>query len=311
MRSALSYGAASRSVNSKAAFKDATKLLVQNMLRSVTKKLEIEMLYGQVGYGVVSGVSGLVISISAAEWAPGIWAGSENMKIEIFDTTLATQRTGTATITAVDFDNQTITVDAVPTGTVATDVIFPKTAKGNEFAGIHKIITNTGTLFNISAATYNLWKGNSYNASGALSFDKIQEAISKAVEKGLEEDVCVLVNPDVWADLLNDQAALRRYDSSYNPAMAENGAKQIKFHAQNGIVEIIPSIYVKHGYAYVLCMEDFMRVGSTDVTFNRPGKGDEFFRELDSNAGYELRAYCDMALFCSSPGKQVLIYGIS
>ena len=87
----------------------------------------------------------------------------------------------------------------------------------------------------------------------------------------------------------------------------ENGAKTIKFHSQNGMVEIVPSIFVKEGMAFVLCKEDWVRVGSTDITFKRPDRGDEFFRDLTDHMGYELRAYTDQALFCARPGRQVII----
>src|SRR4051812_26581934 len=54
LRSILSYTAASRSVGGGVkAFEDATKFLVGNMLRSVARKLEVELLYGQIGYGTV------------------------------------------------------------------------------------------------------------------------------------------------------------------------------------------------------------------------------------------------------------------
>lgn len=310
LRSVLSYGAASRSMNSKASFKDATKYLVQNMLRSVAKKLEIELLYGQMGYATVASILGNVITITTAEWAPGIWAGSETMPIEIRDTTGATSR-GQSSVSSVDFSALSITLASPIAGVVAGDVIWHKGAYGNEFAGIHKIITNSSTLFNIDASLYNLWKGNSYSAgSAALSFNKIQDAIAKGVEKGLDNDVCIMVNPNTWANLLTEQAALRMYDQSYSTKESENGSKEIMFHGQNGKVEIIPSIYIKQGYAYVLSLEDFARIGSTDVTFNRPGKGDEFFRELENSAGFELRSYCDQALFCQRPGVQVLINNI-
>jgi hypothetical protein len=311
LRSVIGYASAARSAEGGAkAFKQATKFLVGNMLRSVTKKLEIELLYGDVGYGSVDSTAANVVTVTTSEWAAGIWAGAENLPVDIYDAAGTTKR-GSATVTAVDLDARTITVDAIPAGVVATDTIWHKGAKGNEFAGIHKIITNTGTLFNISAASFNLWKGNEYDASAAaLSFAKLQEAISRAVEKGLDNDVMVMVNPKTWADLLTDQAALRQYDQSYSSATAENGAKEIRFHGQNGMIEIVPSIYCKEGYSYILDEDCFMRIGSTDVTFRRPGKGDEFFRELENSAGYELRAYTDQALFCHSPGRNVLIKNI-
>lgn len=312
LRSVMGIASIFRSEDApKAAFKNATKYLVANMLKSVMKKLEIELMYGQVGYGTVASVSGLVITIPDAEWAPGIWGGAEKMPIEIRDATGATSR-GVANITAVSFDNKTITVDVLPPGTVATDVIWHKGAFGKEFAGVHKIITNTGTLFNISAAAYTLFKGNVYSAGSApLSMAKIQLAVAKAVEKGLDSDVMVLVNPNVWSTLLNEQAALRDYDHSYSPERMENGAKSLKFHGQNGVIEVVSSIYVKQGYAYVLYLEDMSRIGSTDITFKRPGKNEEFFKDLDSAAGVELRAYTDQALFCASPGKNVLINNIT
>jgi hypothetical protein len=312
MRSLLGYAAASRAAQGgQKAFMDATKFLVANMMRSMARKLEIEMLYGQMGYGVVASVSGLVITISTAEWAPGIWAGSEGMQIQIRDVTGATLRTGTATITAVDMDARTITVDALPTGTVATDVIWHYGAYGNEFAGIHKIITNTGTIFGINAASYNLFKGNTYSAaSAALSFSKIQSATSKAVEKGLDGKLLCLVNPRTWANLLSDQAALRMYDDSYKSEKVENGSRGIKFHSQNGEIEVEPSIFVKEGYAFLIALDTYSRIGSTDVTFKRPSQGDEFFRDVENSAAYELRAYTDQALFCFAPGHSVLINNI-
>lgn len=312
MRSVIGYFAAARAAQGdKQAFMDATKYVVANMLRSMAKKLEIELLYGQMGYGVVASISTNTITISTAEWAPGIWAGAEGMPIEIRDATGATSR-GEAVVASVDMAARTITLVSAPSGVVATDVIWHKGAYGNEFPGIHKILTqSTGQLFNINVASYNLFKGNTYSASsGALSFTKLNLAVARAVEKGLDSKVLAMVNPRAWANLLSDQAALRRYDSSYSSAKGEMGSKSIVFHSQNGELEIEPSIYVKEGYAYILSLDDWSRVGSTDMTFKRPGKGDEFFKELENSAGFELRLLTDQAIFCSAPGKNVIVTDI-
>jgi hypothetical protein len=310
LRSVLGYAAAARAAGGgQRAFEDSTKFLVQNMMRSMVKKLEIELLYGGVGYGVVASISSNTISIVTAEWAPGIWAGAKNLPLEIRSSS-GTLR-GTANVVSVNMDARTVTVDLMPAGVVATDVLWHKGAYDNEFAGIHQILTNTGTLFNINAAQYDLFTGNTVSAAnGPLSFALIQDAIARGVEKGLDSDVVVLVNPRSWADLLTEQAAMRMYDQSYRASVSESGSQEITFHGQNGKVEIVPSIYVKSGKAYVLAMDDFMRVGSTDITFRRPGQGDDFFRELENNAGYELRAYTDQAVFCMAPGRSTLITDI-
>jgi hypothetical protein len=262
-----------------------------------------------MGYATVASTLSNVITVTTAEWAPGIWAGANSMPLEIRSS--AGVLRGYANVQTVNMDLRTVTVDLLPAGTVATDIIWHKGAYNNEFAGIHKILTNTGVLFNIDAAQYDLFKGNTSSAgSGVLSFAILQQAIARSVEKGLDSDVAVFVNPRAWSDLLTEQAALRQYDYSYRSSVSENGAQEIMFHGQNGKVEIVPSIYVKEGYAYVLAMEDFMRVGSTDITFRRPGQGDDFFRELENNAGYELRAYTDQAAFCMAPGRSSLVTDI-
>lgn len=312
LRAFLGYTAASRAAQGDAkSFMDATKYLVANMLRSMAKKLEIEMLYGQKGYGTVASIASTVVTVTTAEWAPGIWAGAEGLTVEIRDTTGATSR-GEAKITSVDFEARTITLNVALTGVVATDVIWHKGAYGNEFIGIHNIINQqTGTLFNIDVGQYNMFRGNRYDAgSAALSFTKLNLAAARAVEKGLEGKLVAMVNPRAWANMLSDQAALRRYDSSYSKTKLDNGSEKLEFYSQNGTIEIMPSIYCKEGYAYLLSTEDWSRVGSSDMSFKRPGQGDQFFRDLENSAGYELRLFTDQAVFCQAPARQVLIYGI-
>ena len=320
LRSVLGLAAASRSLGGDAkAFMQATKFLVGNMLRSVTKKLEIEMLYGQVGYATLdaAAVATTSIVIPDEEWAPGIWAGSENMPLDIRDSGGGNSRL--VTVTAVDFATKTLTVS--PAVTVAIgDVLWHGSSSGQsnmtaynkEFPGIHKIVTNNGVLFGIDASQYSLFKGNEFDCGAQpISFAKVQDAVTKAVEKGLDNDVMLIVNPFIWSDLINDQAGSRVFDSSYSPAKHEDGSKEIVFYSQNGKIEVVPSMYCKQGYAYVISPDEFMRIGSTDVTFQRPGKEGEFFRDLDNAAGYELRCYCDQSLFCAAPAKNVLIYNFT
>lgn len=320
MRSLLGYVAAGRAAQGdKQSFKDATKFLVANMLRSMAKKLEIQMLYGQASYGEIDSVAGAVMTMNTTEWAPGIWAGAEGMPIEIRDTAAigatpgASVSRGEYTVQSVNLENRTVTLSVnLPASVVATDVIFHKGAFGNEFPGIHKIITQaSGTLFGINVGDYNLFKGNEFSAgSAALSFTKLNLAAARAVEKGLDSKLLAMVNPRAWANMLSDQAALRRYDGSYSNAEVTQGSKSIKFFSQNGEIEIEPSIYIKEGFCYLLSLEDWYRVGSTDMTFKRPGQGDEFFRDLENSAAYELRLYSDQALFCCAPGRNTVIKDI-
>lgn len=314
LRSYLSVGAVSRS-KGKNSFIQASKLIVENMLKSFARRLEVQLMYGQAdgGIGIIESITSNTIKIEDHEWAPGIWSGSEKMPVEIRSSAGALR--GEAEVTAVRLADKEIDVDAIPAGSVATDVLFYAGAFGKEFAGVHKIITNTSTLFNIDASQFSLWNGNTVevgtNFSGGeavLSFAKIEESVAVSMEKGLaDEDLYVICNPKSWNNLLTEQTAKRRYDSSYSDSKLEDGAKAITFYGQNGMIEIHSSIYCKEGFAYSLPMSCYTRIGSSDVTLEQPGFEGKFLKLLENANAYEMRAYTDQALFCSQPGTSTLL----
>ena len=292
------------------AFEEATKYIFQAMMDSMSKKLEIRLFHGQSGLASIASSASNVITITTGEWAPGIWGGAENMRLEIYSS--ADVLRGDCKVTAVDFDLKTITVDALPAGVVATDVIYEFGSKGKEMAGLHKIITNTGSLFGISASQYSLWKGNSHAVGGvALTFNKLAKGLAKPVAKGLQSDVTVYVNPSAWSDLMTEQAGSRRFDVSYKAGgTAQNGSEALEFFSQNGKMTIVASIFVKEAYAYAINHEQFLRVGSTDLTFKNPLSNEDFFHLLENNAGVGIRCYTNQALFCTKIGHQLVYTGI-
>lgn len=292
------------------AFEEATKYIFQAMMDSMSKKLEIRLFYGQSGLASIGAPVGNVLPISAGEWAPGIWGGAENMRLEIFDS--AGNLRGDCKVTSVDFDNKQITVDALPAGVIATDVIYEYGSKGKEMAGLHKIITNTGSLFGISASQYSLWKGNTHSAASTqLTFKKLAVGLAKPVAKGLQSDVTVYVNPSSWADLMTEQAGSRRFDVSYKSSTAQNGSEALEFFSQNGKMTIVASIFVKEGHAFAVNHEQFLRVGATDLTFKNPLSKEDFFHLLENNAGVGIRCYTNQALFCNKIGHQLIFTNIA
>lgn len=308
LRSMISYGAASRAEKSEGAFVRTTKHVVSSMKESLDKKLEAQGLYGQVGLGKVDAeTASTTVTIKDAEFAPGLWTGAEGMRIEFYN---GATKQAEACISGVSIENKTLTLDTAVTVADGAD-IFEKGAKSKEFAGIHKVLTNAGSLFGIDASQYNLWKSFEYDVAGAFSFNKIQLGLAGAAGKGLDEDIDLYISNDSFAKLANDQAALRRHDSSYKSEEGKVGNKALTYYGQTGDIRIHPHSMVKEGYAYGLTIDNWEKVGSSDVTFRIPGSDEEFFRHLSDHAGYELRAYADVAIICHKPNKQVLFKGIS
>lgn len=327
LRSAISYDAASKASSSKKAFVRGTEFLIENMLESMTKSQEISLLYGGSGIGSASAVTGTttstetdrVITLSTASFAAGIWSGAENSIINFYTAggaLVSSSADANFTVAAVDIGARTIKLTHTAAGgqalktaiTSAAVNIFRQGSYGKEMTGLNEISSNTtGTIFGISATTFGAWAGNVHSAgSGALTMAKVLAGLAKAAQRGLNEDVTLYTNPATWANLNADQAALRSYDSSYKSSNADVGQQSITYYGQTGKIDIISHSLVKEGEAFAVPLSRCRRIGSSDITFKRPGRqGEDFFRELPDSAGYELRSYQDISLFCSSPNKLV------
>lgn len=328
LRSSLSYDAASKSSGgNKKAFKKATELLVENMMESMMKRLEIAVFYGGSGIGMAdtsanaSGTS-TVLQLSTASWATGIWAGMEGAKISLYKTSDGSLLNSNATlvVTVVDVVNRKVTVTGNSTDISAIDTwlgsgdadIYFYGAKGKEMTGLNTIITNTGTLFNIDAGAYQLWRGNTYSAGSAqATMGKILNGVGQAVQKGLDEKVSCFLNPNTWANIASDLAALRKYDGSYDKKKGVNGFEAITFYSQNGEIELVSHNVIKEGEAFVFPTKRVKRIGSQDVSFKTPGREDEIFLHLADNAGFELRLFTDQAVFVETPARCVKITNIT
>jgi hypothetical protein len=337
-RSQVSYEAIARSANSKAAFKQATQHIVRRLSQAVVKRLETQLLHGQRGIGVISslatetGVSGnysSVCTITDASWSSGLWAGMIGAYIDVYQSNLTSPRnavnssTVRCQVTAIDTAAKTVTLNYTTVAVrdfVAGDVLFFGGGLGGsastELAGldvITRLNASSPAFQNIPGATYDLWRGNQYStATGVLSFAKLLEAAGLAASYGLLDELVAVISPRAFEVLNSDIAALRQYDVSYKSASAENGTGALKFHAQTGVVEIMPHAFQKDGLAHLFAPNEALRIGATDVSFiTRQGSEDKLILESSTSAASEMRAYSNQSLFCAQPRHTVLMDGIT
>lgn len=336
--SAVGYNQAARASHSKTAFKSAMSTKFENMLKSSEKRLEIAMIHGQkyIGKTSVQSVATtdpLAIVLDAAAWATGIWSGLENAQIvfvKASDNT-AVDSLNSFTVEKVDADNYTLYIAAGTAGTpgslvaleaaveaYACNIHFYGSVSGSagsfafaEMAGLKKIITNSGTLFNISASDYDLWKGNTVSTTGQLTLAKIFSAASRAVQRGLDGDAYVMVNPSSWADLSSNAAALRRFDGSYSRKKSVNGSRELEFEFENGVLKIFSYNLCMQGDCIIWPESNALRCGARPLGLNDPTRPqDEIFFTIPGKAGVGLRAYTNQAVFIPTPAQAVLIDGI-
>jgi hypothetical protein len=331
VRGQMDYEAAAKAQGSKAAFKGASELLVENLMETASCRLEMAFLYGQspTGLGTIDTSSNTnttttVVTMLASGWAPGIWCGKEGASLSAWkvsdDTAAAT--VNTFVISAVNFASRTITVTGtattgigeLDTSLAAGDCYFTwKGAKTGtstwvEPVGIDKIITNTGSLFGISATTYSLWGGSSFSfGSAAASVAKILNMVGMAVSKGgLMEEADVLLSPKTYMNLAGTIADLRVQNGGQKETTGIGGFESIQLMGPNGKLNIVVHPMVKEGECFAGPFKKrFKRIGSQEFSFETPGRKGEIFLHVPDKNAYELRIYGAQAIVCTTPAKFV------
>jgi hypothetical protein len=107
--------------------------------------------------GTISSVAGNVLTMAVPSGAALVYVGQT---VQVYDSTLTTNR-GSANVVAADpiSPTQTITLDALPGGTVANDVLVHEGLSGAQPASLfglkyHQNNATTGTWLNLNRATY-------------------------------------------------------------------------------------------------------------------------------------------------------------
>lgn len=344
----VDYESIQRTVGSKAAFVSFIDATLRSVVALATKRLELSMLWGAFpsGLGQVSAVttsgSGAtaiaVCTIYDAEWSGGLWGGMENAMVSVLDTStgpgpgslVVGQRNAVAKfyqVSALDLVLKKVTLmDVNSDGTLgniaADDIIIPfgawsvsgnpqsgGTLTYNEMTGLGSIAKNSGTYAGISGATYGLWAGNSITSWGAPSLGKILDAVSRLVERGLDEDVVVLVSPKHYARLNSDQTALRLYTDA--GGTAKQGWQDIQLASENGSIRIRSHRFMKDGYTLGFPLSKCQRIGSTELTFTNMGVDGDIFLQTSGSASVELRGYLGQALLVTAPSRCFLGSGVT
>lgn len=323
------------------AFVNATKHIVKRLSKSAAKRLEISVLHGQRGVGEVESISGTsttrTLVLTAESSSPGIWAGMKNATLDFWTTSFSAviSGTGPATVTSVSYAPSTgkvtlgVSGDATyltnldtevgsPTGGATAgggkaQIFFETASPTKEMAGLDKIIRNTGSLFNIDASSYELWGGNTYStATGAIQMGKMLEALATPVSYGAEGEYVAVLAPRAFEVLNTDLAALRMLDKSYDSKRGENGFGSLKYHFQNGSLEILAHPLQKNGLVHVFNPKECKRIGATELTFiNRRGSEEVLILELANTAGSEMRCYANQALFMEAPKRSTVMAGVT
>lgn len=306
LQSNVSYDLISRASSEKKAFAKFVDSKFIPMTESFQRRQEILHMWGRDSLGRVDSNSSGTLTLTEGSFCPTLWLGLKGAVIEAWTAkTGGSQHNGDLTISAVDVANRTVTVTGTSSSVVQNDYLFFKGTQDAGHYGLMSIAKNTGSLFGISASTYELWKGNSYDVgTSALTLGKLLQAAALAANKGCKEKLKALVPVSAFQSLVSDEAALRMY-TAYSRKL-ENGGEAISFYGASGEIEVIPYHFMKAGEFIIFPERWTYILGSTEMTTQLAKDGDMIF-DLEATSSKQVRLFSDVQIFCERPGY--LVYG--
>lgn len=325
LRDGIANDLISRAMNDKASFMTASKYVMMALQKSMSKEVELNLLYGSQGMGqttTIAATSGTTstISFTAATWAPAIWSGMEGNSLSAYNAGSLVATEGAYTVTSVNISAMTMLVTSTSGNATTLQALtgttldwYTNTAFGNQMVGMKGILnTTSGNLFGLAVTSYSVWQPNSFDCgSAAITLGKVEDAAALAVARGCDEDLTLLINPVNFSNLVTEASSARRYDSSYSKKTLENGASSLEYYGPNGKISVIAHPFVKQGEGFLVPLSRFKRIGSTDITFDLPGfAGPALYLPSPTNTGVEIRVFTSQALFCEAPSHTVLMKSI-
>jgi hypothetical protein len=318
-----------------ASYENYIKRLMINSRQAFDHRLDMRLIYGGLSIGtVVTGDAGAATTwaptISTNTWAPGAWIGKRNCAFDAYDSTTKLNSTADLVCAGVNVHTRVISftgasgdITAIKAiGTNGSTVkLYYKGAYSTSAIGLKtvaKLTSSSGNYLGIACGTYtDFWTGvqQTWDASAEdFTWTILQNGLEESFNKGRGGNRIALVPPGVWKTLNSSLDALRAFDSSYSVSKVEMGHKidAITYHSLGFRVTVECSRNVMGGDVIVYpdpgsddtedgMSGDVRRIGSSNVTFNLPDKGNEMFVQVYGTNLVEHGAFSDQALWAPCP----------
>lgn len=320
----------------KQAFRDTVGVRQEAQRDSMVKHTEWTLLNGNRPCGVIASIAASttgarrLVTMTAASYADAFWACSENMPLDIYDSTSATLSPTAVTrgttaggvtsrfrVISWDPDTLTLDVEADTAGdwaaVVAGDCLWRATSYLNEDFGMVGVAAsnNNPSLYGINQNTYGIWRPVRDLAGGPLTMQRILRNVALIHSRSPTKAryVCRL-HPLQWNAVNNDLAAIRRYDGSYKTTKAENGVNEIEFYSAHGSVILRGNSFMKRGEVIISDDTKWTRRGVSDIDFAMPisntSEPEYYVIKQDVNA-IEFRAYAQQGMHCQMIARNAFL----
>lgn len=345
-RSRVDVDVFGRALKSRQAFKDAVGLRQEAMRDSIMKHQEWSLLHGARPVGVIQAVNAgpnavtKLVTVTAASFVDGFWAGSENMPFDIFTTesaavSVATQATATkrntSSLTAkyrvvsYDLDSRVVTLEADAAGDWAAVINGDCLWRVTDFVAGTGPVTSPGLLRlteyqsgivnGIDASAYGLWRGLVDATGGTITMSRLLKMVASLSKRSTGKRMFTArMGALTWEQVNSDLSALRKFDGSYERGKGYNGFSEIIFYSPNGEVRLRAHPFMRESEVHVCDDSTVTRRGPSDIrfTFDPTGGGQEqMYLLLENTNKYEFRSYSNQALLNIKPARSGIFTGLT
>jgi len=309
-------------------YMEAVDYKVESMMEGGELYRELALLYGPgtaaaaldeiaVVNASVSGPDldpGQVVNITQGTWSAGVWNKMVGALVDVYQSDGTTIRAADVTVVAVP-DPTINRISLFKSGSAAVvaagDKILTRGAKGNSCVGIQSILENTTTLFGIDAAVYPQWQAVNFSAGGAsspMTVAKLAQLFSRLKNNGAKNGGTYLCSAAQFAQFTDELDAIDRYIQPMD--IKQTGMSQLTVKSPIGQVNVQIHEYMKQGIAMFICNNTLRRIGATDLTFRLGMSREWFWKELDGNAGSQMRIYSHQAPVIEIPYHSAIVTSI-
>lgn len=302
--------------------------------------LELQALHGRQGLGAASAnIATLTVTLDPATTSAGILSIMKGARMQFFQSNLTTARTAHdnsnyLTVASVDVSNAaapTITFTATGTTGVANivtgDVMFWGGSRGISVAsgavsvpyyeqvglGL-QLSATTGIQFAIDKGVYDGFKANQLPTIGQFSPSSLMSAAALSLGRGGKlGEYEAIVSPRQWSVLSSALATNEVYDKQGEYSMSKKtGTDEITVYHGGIRISVIQHPFQKDGQFYLYPKVELKRLGSTDLTFQLPGKAsEEYFQGLPGKAVMQRQCRADWQMILLTPPSGTIGTGIT
>lgn len=283
---------------------------------------------GVIGTVAAGGVSGNTLTMAVPYGAALVY---DNQIVQVYDTTLVTNRGSFKVVTSDPVTNQTIVADALPAGTVAGDVLVYDGLTGANPIGIyglkyHQSNATTGTWLNLNRATYPVILATpAVNAANSalvpsfirLALNKMRKALGINAENNKTRSPKLLgygplEQEQAWENLAITTSSIIKegaggrandYDGLFTGKLTMSG------------IEFMPSIHADQTRIDFLNLSHWGRAVSKDIGLFEDGEGKTVFPVYGASGGVAAANifYYDTGfnVFSDSPRSGAYVYALA